>query len=161
MTNENGNKAVLPEPKRGQVGQTDSGLVEIEVFLRKYHLWVFEGNGLHRFRVSSLVTETLKKLDDPQGIYDEIIRQNMITEVWAPLFVSSRGEVPDMEQFLALPAVDLAFWVDTARELGHEFEWLDGLERAVSMSRESAQEDVKKKSRANQNNPDPVGVGAE
>jgi hypothetical protein len=139
----------IPQPKRLGVGQTPDGLIEIEIQLRKYHLWVSETNVFTRFHLSSLVTELMKEMGEVDG-YELQVRRNMLTEVWAPLSVCSRGEVPTKEQFLSLPTVDLAFWVETAKELGHTFEWLDGLNRIYSSAAEQAtaeKEDVKKKSR--------------
>ena len=119
---------VIPQPKRLAVGQTDDGLVTVEIQLRKFRLTVKEADGFTQFKLSSLVTEVLKELDSSTE-YEDIVRANMITEVWAPLKVCSSGEVPTYNQFLGLPKGDLAFWVETAKELGHEFSWLDGLNK--------------------------------
>ena len=147
------NEITIPQPKRLGVGQTPDGLIEIEVQLRKFHLWVSETNVFTRFNLSSLVTELLKEIGESKEYADQV-RRNMLTEVWAPLSVCSRGEVPTKEQFLSLPTVDLAFWVKTAKELGHTFEWLDGLNRIYTSAVEQTQaekEDVKKKSRVRTN----------
>jgi hypothetical protein len=143
----------IPQPKRLGVGQTQDGLIEIEIQLRKFHLWVSETNVFTRFNLSSRVTETMIEMGEVDG-YESQVKRNMLTEVWAPLSVCSRGEVPTKEQFLTLPTVDLAFWVDAAKELGHTFEWLDGLNKIYSSAVEQAQaekEDVKKKSRERTN----------
>jgi len=146
----------IPQPKRLSVGSTDDGLIEIEIQLRKYKLFVVETNGFTRFKRGSFVNELMKELGDPKG-YDNIVKWNMLTQVWAPLFVSSHGDVPDKEQFLSLPAVDLEFWVDTAKELGHEFLWLDELNKGIQSDLEQAEadkEDVKKKSRQPDDHPE-------
>jgi hypothetical protein len=143
----------IPHPQRLGVGQTPDGLIEIEIQLRKFHLWVSETNVFTRFNLSSRVTELMKEMGEVDG-YESQVRRNMLTEVWAPLSVSSRGEVPTKEQFLSLPTVDLAFWVETAKELGHTFEWLDGLNKVYSNAVEQTQaekEDLKKKSRIRAN----------
>jgi len=143
----------IPQPKRLGIGQTPDGLIEIEIQLRKYHLWVSETNVFTRFNLSSLVTELMKELGEVDG-YESQVRRNMLTEVWAPLSVCSRGEVPTQKQFLTLPTVDMAFWVETAKELGHSFEWLDGLNRIYTGAVEQAQvekEDLKKKNRVRTN----------
>jgi len=154
MTGKNGKtETTIPQPKRLGVGQTLDGLIEIEIELRKFHLWVSETNVFTRFNLSSLVTELLKELGEVDG-YESQVRRNMLTEVWAPLSVCSRGDVPTKEQFLSLPTVDMAFWVETAKELGHTFEWLDGLNRIYTSTAEQAEaekEDIKKKSRVRQN----------
>lgn len=118
----------IPQPKRLSVGQTDEGLVTVEIGLRRFRVTVVEADGFTRFKLSSLVTELLKELGESTE-YEDMVRRNMITEVWAPLKVCSSGEVPTYEQFLGLPKGDLAFWVETAKELGHEFAWLDGLNK--------------------------------
>ena len=146
-------ETAIPQPKRLGVGQTPDGLVEIEIQLRKFHLWVSETNVFTRFNLSSLVTETMKEIGETKEYVDQV-RRNMLTEVWAPLSVCSRGEVPTKEQFLSLPTVDLAFWVETAKELGHSFEWLDGLNKIYASAAEQAEaekEDVKKKNRVRTN----------
>ena len=146
-------ETAIPQPKRLGVGQTPDGLVEIEIQLRKFHLWVSETNVFTRFNLSSLVTETMKEIGETKEYVDQV-RRNMLTEVWAPLSVCSRGEVPTKEQFLSLPTVDLAFWVETAKELRHTFEWLDGLNKIYASAVEQAEaekEDVKKKSRVRTN----------
>ncbi len=143
----------IPQPKRLGVGQTPDGLIEIEIQLRKFHLWVSETNVFTRFNLSSRVTELMKELGEADG-YESQVRRNMLTEVWAPLSVCSRGEVPTKEQFLNLPTADMALWVETAKELGHTFEWLDGLNRIYTSAVEQAQaekEDVKKKTRVRTN----------
>jgi len=119
---------VIPQPHRLAIGETDTGLVAVEIQLRKFRLTVTEADGFSRFKLSSLVTELLKGFDESEE-YEEIVRRNMITEVWAPLKICSDGEVPTPEQFLVMPKSDIAFWVETARELGHEFVWLDGLNK--------------------------------
>jgi hypothetical protein len=150
MTGKNGNTEtveLIPQPKRMGVGQTPDGLIEIEIQLRKFHVWVSETNVFTRFNLSSLVTELLKEFGETTEYADQV-RRNMLTEVWAPLSVCSRGEVPTKEQFLSLPTVDMSFWVKTAKELGHSFEWLDGLNRIYTSAAEQTQaekEDVKKK----------------
>lgn len=150
MTSKNGTtETTIPQPKRLGVGQTPDGLIEIEIQLRKFRLWVSEANVFTRFQLNSLATELLKEMADVDG-YESQVRRNMLTEVWAPLFVCSRGEVPTREQFLALPPADMTFWVETAKELRHSFEWLDGLNRVYTSAAEQAaaeKDDVKKKSR--------------
>jgi hypothetical protein len=144
----------IPQPKRLGVGQTPDGLIEIEIQLRKFRLWVSETNVFTRFNLSSLVTELLKEMDGVASGYESQVRRNMLTEVWAPLSVCSRGDVPTREQFLSLPTVDMALWVDTAKELGHSFEWLDGLNQIYTSAAEQTQaekDDVKKKSRVRSN----------
>lgn len=154
MTGVNGNtEAVIPQPKRLSVGQTPEGLIEIEIQLRKFHLWVSETNVFTRFYFSSLVTELMKEIGEADG-YESQVRRNMLTEVWAPLSVCSRGDVPTKEQFLVLPTVDMAFWVETAKELGHSFEWLDGLNKIYSSAAEQTaaeKDNLKKKSRVRVN----------
>jgi len=122
---------LFQEPERVKVGQTDSGLIEIEIKLRKFHLWVSEADGFTRFEVSSLVSSIMDESGEPTD-YGARVRMNMLTEVWAPLFACSRGDVPTKEQFLSLPESDLSFWVKIAKELGHEFRWLDDLNDFVS-----------------------------
>lgn len=167
MTNKNKNKngkeaetLTIPQPKRLGVGQTPDGLIEIEIQLRKFHLWVSERNVFTRFSLSSLVNELIKELGASTEYTDQV-RRNMLTEVWAPLSVCSRGEVPTREQFLNLPTVDMSFWVSTAKELGHSFEWLDGLnkiyEKAID---ETDEEQVKKKSRQPEDHPETQEVTA-
>jgi hypothetical protein len=139
---------VLPKPQRLSVGETDTGLVTVEIQLRKFKVTVVEADGFSRFKLSSLVTETLKELGEIPKEYEGMVRRNMITEVWAPLKVCSEGEVPTYEQFLAMPQADIAFWVETAKELGHEFSWLDGLNQLYETQitrREREQADNKKK----------------
>jgi len=119
---------VIPQPKRLSVGQTDDGLITVKIQLRKYTVTVVEADGFTRFKLSSLVTELLKELGDSTE-YENLVRKNMITEVWAPLKVCSSGDVPTYEQFLGMPKGDISFWVETAKELGHEFAWLDGLNK--------------------------------
>jgi len=138
------------QPKRLSVGETSEGLVTVEIQLRKFRVTVIEANGFSRFKLSSMVTELLKELGDIPDDYEGKVRRNMITEVWAPLKVCSDGEVPDYEQFLRMPQSDINFWIETAKELGHEFAWLDGLNQIyetqiVRQERES--NEVKKKER--------------
>jgi len=119
---------VIPQPKRISVGSTDEGLVTVEIQLRKFKVTVIEADGFFRFKLSSLVTELLKEFGEvSEGKYEDAVRRNMLTEVWAPLKACSTGEVPTWEQFLRMPKGDIAFWVETAKEIGHEFAWLDGL----------------------------------
>lgn len=139
---------VIPQPKRLSVGETDDGLVTIEIQLRKFKPTVVEADGFFRFKLNSFVTELLKGLGDIPEEYEGKVRRNMITEVWAPLSVCSVGEVPDRDQFLSMPKSDIAFWVETAKELGHEFDWLDGLNRIYQSGVEKAEaekDDLKKK----------------
>jgi len=148
MTSKNGNKNtapeagatststnLIPEPKRLSVGETEAGLVKINIQLRKYKLSVIEADGFTNFKISSLVNELLKDLGEPKE-YTEKVRANMLTEVWATLFCCSDGEVPDRDQFFNLPERDLAFWIETAKELGYEFYWLDGLNSFVTSEAE-------------------------
>jgi len=119
---------VIPHPKRLAVGETDDGLVTIEIQLRRFKVTVIEADGFFRFKLSSLVTELLKEFGEVgEDKYEDAVRRNMLTEVWAPLKACSTGEVPTYDQFLGMPRGDIAFWVETAKELGHEFAWLDGL----------------------------------
>jgi len=138
----------IPQPRRLSVGETAEGLVTVEIQLRKYRLTVVEADGFSRFKLSSYVTELMKELGEfPKG-YEAQVRWNMTTEVWAPLTVCSSGEVPNREQFLALPRADLAFWIETAKELGHEFSWLDGLNKLYESQmdqEEREQAETKKK----------------
>ena len=130
-----------------KVGETDSGLITVNIQLRKFNLTVIEADGFFRFKLSSFVTNLLKDLGDSKE-YEDVVRRNMITEVWAPLRTCSAGEVPDRDQFLAMPKSDIAFWVETAKELGHEFTWLDGLNRIYQSGVEKAEaekDDLKKK----------------
>lgn len=142
MTSKNGSKKtststiLLPQPERLSVGQTESGLVKIEIKLRKHFLCVVEADGFTRYKMSSLVTETLKELPEAKT-QEEQIRNNMITEVWVPLRACTSGDVPSLNEFFFLPKVDLVFWVATAKELGHTFEWLDGLEKIYASTLEN------------------------
>jgi hypothetical protein len=130
---------VLPQPQRLSVGETDTGLVTVEIQLRKFKMAVVEADGFSRFKLNSLITETLKELGDPPEDYEGKVRVNMITQVWCPLKACSTGEVPTYEQFLAMPKGDIAFWVETAKGLGHEFAWLDSLNRIYDQEVELAE----------------------
>jgi len=214
MTGKNGKSeiAAIPQPKRLNVGQTDDGLIEIEIQLRKYHLWVTEANSFTRFKLSALLRDELRmdehaefsanisimtdaqifglpeweKVPDPKptkrdGIVqavlkvfsdahpessEELYQKLLLREVWAPLFVCSRGEVPNRTQFIGIPRIDMTFWITTARELGHSFEWLDGLDKIYTTildglgQKEADKEDVKKKSRKPEDNPEAQEVTA-
>jgi len=145
----------IPQPHRLSVGNTDDGLIEIEIQLRKYKLWVTEANGFTRFKMNSMVSELLKELPEAKT-YESQVQRNLLTEVWIPLTVCSCGEVPTKEQFFGLPAGDIAFWVDTAKELGHEFLWYDGLNdiyRSTAEQVEADKDDIKKKSRIPDDHP--------
>lgn len=150
--------SLIPQPERLNIGKTEDGLVEVEIQLRNYKLWVGEASVFTRFALNSFVTELVKELGESEE-YEEQVRRNMFTEVWAPLKICSRGQVPTREQFLALPPVDLKFWVDTAKELGHSFPWLDGLEK-IYESAITPQEEVKKKSRVPEDHPEIEKVSA-
>lgn len=154
MTGTNGNTAtveLIPQPKRLGVGQTADGLIEIEIQLRKFHLWVSEANAFTRFRLNALITEVANEFGEFEKLNEqERWKYNLLIHIWAPLFVCTRGdEVPAKDQFLSIPSVDQALWIETARELGHVFAWLDGLNRVYEVglqNLESEEETVKKKS---------------
>jgi len=153
MTGKTETIELIPQPNRLGTGQTPEGLIEIHIQLRQFDLWVAEANVFTRFSLVSLVTDLMKGLGEVTEYQDQV-RRSMLTEVWAPLSVCSRGNVPTKEQFLVLPTVDMAFWVSTAKELGHSFEWLDGLNRIYTSATEQAEdakETVKKKSRKRTN----------
>lgn len=151
MTSKKDTEIIIPKPEIVGVGSTDDGLVTVTIKLRKFELTVTEANVVSRSELNYFVTELMKDFDDSDG-YKDIIRRNMLTEVWAPLSVCSSGNVPDRDQFFHLPEDDLAFWVNTAKKLGHSFAWLDGLNRLYEDAGEP-DEDVKKKSRVAQDHP--------
>jgi hypothetical protein len=167
MTNKNGKnlEVIIPQPKKLGVGQTEDGLVEIEIQLRKYRLFVSETNSFTRFRLRFLAAELIKELGEPEN-YEQQVQRNLFTEVWLPLSVASRGELPTREQFIKMPVVDQNFWIQTAKELGHEFEWLDALNkiyenRAAGVSEEQTEEEeLKKKSRLPENHPEAEKIPA-
>ena len=170
MTGKNGKSeiAAIPQPKRLGVGQTADGLIEIEIQLRKYRLFVTEATTFIRFKLSAFVTDTLG--ERAAGDSEQLYRYMLLAEVWAPLYVCSRAadgsEVPGQDQFLNLPTGDMSFWVQTARELGHSFDWLDSLDRIYDKRRagvpadELEKEQVKKKSRQPENHPETKEVSA-
>jgi len=167
MTSKNNGKkpenVTIPQPYRVSVGETADGLVEIEIQLRKYRLSVVEANGFTRFKMNSLVSELLKEFPEA-NTYESQVQRNLLTEVWVPLSVCSHGEVPTKEQFFGLPAGDIAFWVNTAKELGHEFLWYDGLNeiyRSTVEQVEADKEDLKKKNRQPDDHPEIAEVPAE
>lgn len=142
----------IPQPERLKVRQNDDGLMEIQIKLRKYKFWVKEANVLTRFTLSSFVSELLQELSESDD-YNDQVRRNMLTEVWAPLYACSEGEVPTKEQFLMLSPTDMNFWVRTAKELGHSFEWLDGVETIYNGVSEDTSAS-KKKARLPEDNPE-------
>ena len=131
------------EPERLSVDASPDGLIEITIQLRKRKLVVHEATYLDGIQRGVLVGEVMKTLEDAKSGSPEAVKNNLITNLWAPLKACSTGRVPSKEEFLKMPEDDIAFWIETARELNPTwFVWLDAVE---NMTTEALKETTKKK----------------
>ena len=146
------NSVVIPKPQRLSVSETSDGLVQVTIQLRKRKIVVSETNYFSSFRQGNLLNELDKEFNviadngkEPKPKDDQqIVQENLLLNVWAPLASCSSGDVPTKEEFLRMPEVDIQFWVETAKELGIKFPWLEVLEQAVEQAGKEAQKKVKK-----------------
>lgn len=146
------NSVVIPKPQRLSVSETDDGLVQVTIQLRKRKIVVTETNYFSSFRQGDLITQLDKEFNviadngkEPKPKPDQqIVQENLLLNVWAPLASCSTGDVPTKDEFLRMPELDIQFWVETAKELGVKFPWLDALEQAVENAGKEAQKKVRK-----------------
>lgn len=153
MTSED--EIIIPQPKRLGVKSSPEGLMQVEIQLRKFKLTVSEADGESRFRLGLLTGELLNEFEVPLNSNNgqeppvktdgQRVTENMLLNVWAPLASCSTGEVPTKEQFMKLPEVDLNFWIETARNLGAQFQWLDRMEALFSGEIEPTEKEAQKK----------------
>jgi hypothetical protein len=147
------NSVVIPKPQRLSVSETEYGLVQVTIQLRKRVITVTESNYFSSFRQGNLFTVLDKEFNDNDGedsskTTEQIVQENLLFNVWVPLVSCSAGDVPTKDEFLWMSEIDIQFWVETARELGIKFPWLDALEQAVTEAGKEAQKKVGKRTRS-------------
>lgn len=150
MTDVNSGVAI-PQPKRLSVSETEDGLIQIEIQLRRRRIFVSEMNFFSSFKLGNLLKELYAEFNPVDGTLPkddtQVVKENLLLNVWAPLAICSTGDVPTKEEFLQLPEADIQFWVETARELGVKFPWLDDLEAVIDQVREEAKKKARKRTR--------------
>lgn len=96
---------------------------------------IMEECALLSFRLGNLQAEIQTR---PQ---DEL--SAILLNLYAPLAASSFGDVPTMDEFMAMPNEDIARWTDEARAVNAGFfAWIDAAEKLVEKLTDAA---VKKK----------------
>ena len=101
----------------------------------KRELLVMAECGLLSFRLGSIIGQIQLRPDDGMNL--------ILSKLYAPLAASSFGDVPTMNEFLAMPNEDIAIWTKEAREVNAGFfAWIDAAEKIVE---KLSEDELKKK----------------
>lgn len=70
-----------------------------------------------------------------------------LDSLYAPLAGCSFGNVPSVDEFLAMPDADINLWITEARTVNHEFsDWLDAAQKILTPEAEKKKEKKPSKS---------------
>jgi hypothetical protein len=98
-------------------------------------LLILEECGLLSFRLGIIRAELELRPDDGM--------KPILERLYAPLAASSFGDVPTMDEFLAMTNNDIALWTEEARKVNSGFfTWLDAAEKVIE---KLSEEQLKKK----------------
>lgn len=101
----------------------------------KRELLIMAECGLLSFRLGSLRAQIQLRHDDGMN--------QVLDKLYAPLAASSFGDVPTMDEFLAMPNEDIALWTQEARAVNAGFfTWIDAAEKVVE---KLSEDELKKK----------------
>jgi len=139
------NDLVVTKPERLSVDANTDGLIEVKIQLRNRVVVVREASyadGLVRGQLIGKLLDEQEANTTEEGTA-EMTRQNMIINLWAPLYSCSSGDVPERDEFMRMSEKDIGFWIETARELNPDwFGWLKAIE---NLSKEAIEAENKKK----------------
>lgn len=91
--------------------------------------------GLLSFRLGNILAQIRLRPDDGMN--------QILDKLYAPLAASSFGDVPTIDEFLALPNDDIVLWTQETREVNAGFfAWIDAAEKVIEQFTE---EQLKKK----------------
>lgn len=142
----------VTHPKRLSVDQTEEGLIEIHVQIKHRKIVICEADFHANHKRGLLLADLYDEFDgldkdqnkgqdkgQDKGQSESAFAENILVNVWAPLYACSRGDVPERDQFLKMSEVDIDFWVDIARELNPSwFLWLDAVLKTAKETVEQA-----------------------
>ena len=139
---------VLTKPKRLSVDANSDGLIAITIQLRKRKLVVREASYVDGIQRGMLVGDVLERQVEADDGTPEAVKNNVEMNLWVPLSSCTTGKtksdsVPTMDEFMVMPEADVAFWIETARELNAD--WFAWLSKVEAITQDAIKEEAEKK----------------